>query len=285
MTMDKHRGGWSKMPVSWQKDLSFHEKIRAAPQGDAIAALKLYIVLCLKANFNLTGTLAAGCVQLSLTSLSELVDISRPMVVAGLKLLDEWKIVESEKGRPRILRIVNYDGAAYWAKLPNRPLYGGKSEERVIGLIQMPNRQRGTLHALQLYLYLASIRDKYTQIANLSYDQGKKILGLSRNHFSAAISMLVLELVSVRTSLETKQLKGQSYSTNQYWLRGSESDPFKPNHVDRATDDHERVDDVQDEDNDGDFMLRQRIQRVGPALPPHVRPQRRPPPPIFDDDD
>lgn len=85
------------MPVSWQKDLSFHEKIRAAPQGDAIAALKLYIVLCLKANFNLTGTLDAGCVQLSLTSLSEIVDISRPMVVAGLKLLDEGKLLNLKR--------------------------------------------------------------------------------------------------------------------------------------------------------------------------------------------
>ncbi len=107
--MDEPWGGWSKMPVSWQKDPAFQERIRSAPQGDSIAALKLYIAICLKANFHQTeGGLDAGCVQLSLTSLGELVDVSRPMVVAGLKLLTEWGVVASEVGRPRILRIVNY---------------------------------------------------------------------------------------------------------------------------------------------------------------------------------
>jgi hypothetical protein len=282
--MDKPRqGGWSKMPVSWQKDPSFQERIRSAPQGDAIAALKLYIALCLKANFHPTETLDAGCVQLSLTSLCELVDVSRPMVVAGLKLLAEWGIVAPERGRPTILRIVNYMDTAYWVKLPKRPLYGAKDEDRVTGLVQMPNRRRGTLHALQLYLYLAAIRDKHTHMANLSYDQGKRTLGLSRNQFSSALSMLTLELVTVRTALETKVMTGKSYSTNQYWLRGSRNDPFKTDHVDRATNDLEAWDDVPDDDDIDFDSVMQRNPPARPALLPR-RPGQSRPVPTFDDD-
>jgi hypothetical protein len=283
--MDKGReGGWSKMPVSWQKDPSFQERIRSAPQGDAIAALKLYIAICLKAEFHPTETLDAGCVQLSLTSLCELVDVSRPMVIAGLKLLAEWGIVRSENGRPTILRIVHYVNTPYWVKLPKRPLYGSKDQDHVIGLVQMPNRRRGTLHALQLYLYLAAIRDKQTHIAKLSYDQGKRTLGLSRNQFSAAISMLTLELVTVRTASETKEMTGKSYSTNQYWLRGSRNDPFETDHVDRATNDLEDWDDVLDDDDD--IAFDSVAQRNPPARALRPRPPGQSgPPPTFDDDD
>ena len=279
-------GGWRKMPVSWQKDPAFQEKVRSAPQGHAIAALKLYIALCLKANFHPTDFLAAGCAQLSLTSLSELVDVSRPMVIAGLNLLSSWGVIASEGGRPTVWRIVEYLDAPYWVKLPKRPLYGSKSEERILGLIQLPNRRRDSLHALQLYLYLASIRDKHTFMANLSYEQGKKTLGISRNQFSTAISLLALELVSVRTAIEVKEQTGKNFSSSQYWLRGSRKDPFTPNHHDLATLDlddlEEYLDDVE-YDADFDRLLEsepRRAPKSSQRLPILVRPL-----PQFDQDD
>jgi hypothetical protein len=275
MMAKRPEGGWSKMPVSWQKDPAFQERIRSASQGDAIAALKLYIAMCLKANFHSTEQLLAGCVQLSLTSLVELVDTSRPMVVAGLKLLADWGLIASEGGRPTIWRIVDYIDAPYWVKLPKRPLYGSKDEDRILALVQMPNRRRGTLHALQLYLYLASIRDKHSNKANLSYEQGKRTLGLSRNQFSSALSLLTLELVTVRTALEIKTTTGTRFSSNEYWLRGSPNDPFKPDHADLATPDVDDLgldfDDVAIDDDDPDFgLLAKPDQPVRPTPLPRL---------------
>jgi hypothetical protein len=90
-------------------------------------------------------------------------------------------------------------------------------------------------------------------MANLSYDLGKRTLGLSRNQFSSALSMLTLELVTVRMAVEVKLMTGANFSTNQYWLRGSRRDPFNPDHADRATNDPETLDEASEVDDDFDF--------------------------------
>lgn len=282
--MDNYKEfGWAKMPVSWQKDPEFHKRIRAAQQGDVIAALKLYIAICLKAEFYETDRLPAGSAQLSLTLLCELLDLSRPMVVAGLRLLVEWNVIVRTGGRPTILQIVGFDEPKYWAKLPKRPLYGSKKEDSVQALMQLPNRRRSTLHALQLYLYLASIRDKYTNMAKLSYDLGAKTLGISRNQFTAALSLLAIELVTVRTAAEIQQETGQRFPSNQYWLRGSRHDPYGngPAEGIKSSD--------TDNDNDNDDALGnfewepQRSGRFPPVRRPDVS-SRRPLASGFDDD-
>jgi hypothetical protein len=220
--------GWRKMPVSWQKEPDFQKKIRAADQGSAIAALKIYIAICLKAEYYETERLPAGSAQLSLTALCNMLDLSRPMVVAGINLLVKWGVVARIRARPTILQIVEFESASYWVKLPTRPMYGSKCEDAIETLIHLPNRRRSTLHALQLYLYLASIRDKASNKASLSFDHGTKTLGISRNQFSAAVSLLAENLVTVRTAMAIKDETGQKFSSNQYWLRGSEMDPYRP---------------------------------------------------------
>lgn len=269
---NKREFGWRKMPVSWQKDPEFQQRIRAAPQGAAIAALKIYLAICLKAEFNETDRLPAGSAQLSLTALCELLDLSRPMVVDGLKLLVEWKIVARIGGRPTILKIIGFDEPPYWVKLPKRPLYGSKSEDAIEALVQLPNRKRSTLHALQLYLYLASIRDKHTNMANLSYDQGAATLGISRNHFSLAVSLVTAAgLVTVRTALEIKQQTGRNFSSNQYWLRGSSQDPYRASPAEARFKEIE-IDDTSFEEYLGEHDSgSQRLGRRVPAVDARLR--------------
>jgi hypothetical protein len=269
--------GWRKMPVSWQKDPESQQRIRAAPQGAAIAALKIYLAICLKAEFHETDRLPAGSAQLSLTSLCELLDLSRPMVVDGLKLLVEWNIVARIGGRPTILQIIGFDEPPYWVKLPKRPLYGGKSEDAIEALMQLPNRKRSSLHALQLYLYLASIRDKHSNMAKLSYDQGAATLGISRNHFSSAVSLLAaVGLVTVRTALEIKQQTGQNFSSNQYWLRGSSRDPYRSSPAEASFEEIE-IDDTSYEEFLGDYDSEvQRLDRPIPAADARLRRPQKP---------
>lgn len=220
---------WAKMPCNWQADPLFHTKIRAAPIGDAIAALKLYIGLCLKANYGERATLpSTGCAKQSITKLCELVDLSRPMVIRGLRLLEQWNVIEVLGGRPAVYRIKEYETAKYWTKLPKTYIFGGSTryENQARAFWDMGCRGRHVLHALQLYLYMAAIRDRHTSRATVSYVQIGNVLGLTKNNVSRAITVLTAnDLITVR------QAEGMSDTsrtpTNAYWLRGSEHDPMQ----------------------------------------------------------
>jgi hypothetical protein len=228
---------WSKMPCSWQTDANFHGKLmhseplallgNGLPPGEAIAALKLYVALCLKANFKAGSYLpATGCVQRSISQLCELVGLSRPMTIKGLRKLQEWKIVTTKGGRPAIYHITDYETAKYWTKLPQTHLYAGSNGNRIEPLRAMSNRSKTTLHALQMYLYLAAIRDKKTHLAKVTYDRMTTVLGITRNDISKAISTLISSnLISVRLA-GPDEFFGERPS-NIYWLRGTQAEGRK----------------------------------------------------------
>jgi hypothetical protein len=218
---------WKKMPCSWQKDPNFHSQLKTAPAGTAIAALKLYLALCLKANYEKKDHFPyAGCVQRTITQLGDIVDMSRPMVIRGLTLLKAMDVIEVVLKRPAMYRIKEYDTAPYWTKLPRAHLFGGAKEEAITAINAMGNRGKSVLQALQLYLYLASIRDKDTQRANVSYTQMDMVLGVTRNEVSRAISALVNhDLITVRPGEMTPQAR--RLPGNVYWLRGSDKDPTR----------------------------------------------------------
>jgi len=209
------------MPCNWQTDGAFHCNLGSAT-GEEIAALKLYIALCLKANFSPRSSLpSTGCVQRSISQLCELVGLSRPIAIKGLRKLQQWGLLETKGGRPTIYHVTDYETAKYWTKLPRSHLYGGLKETRIDRLLVMPNRGKTTLHALQMYLYLASIRNRTTSLAKVTYDRLADVLAISRNEVSAAISALVgFELISVRLA-EADEFYGERPS-NVYWLRGTQ---------------------------------------------------------------
>ena len=142
---------WKKMPCTWQKEPSFHKQLKKAPTGTAIAALKLYLALCLKANFEKKDHFpAAGCVQRTITQLEEMVDMSRPMVIRGLYLLKELDVIEVVLKRPAMYRIKEFDTAPYWTQLPRKHLFGGPKESSITAINAMGNRGKSVLQALQI---------------------------------------------------------------------------------------------------------------------------------------
>ena len=216
---------WSKMPCSWQTSKDVHEKIRGAPAGVAIAALKLYIGLCLKANFApRKGLPETGCVRRSIEQLCALVGLSKPMVIAGLKMLVALEVIEPRGGRPATYHITEYETAKYWTKLPRDHLYDGGLGAKMPLLDSLPNRSKATVHALQMYLYLASVRNRDSNKAMVTYERMSEVLGFGRNDISRAISSLVsAELISVRLG-EVDDFHRSDRPCNVYWLRGSISD-------------------------------------------------------------
>lgn len=212
---------WSKMPCGWQTQPNHHQAIISSDRGDAIAALKLYITLCLKANFLPNATFSSsGCVKKSITDFCKLTKLSRPMVVRGFRQLKIWGFVTSKAGRPTIYQINNYDDAKYWVKLPRSHLFSTPNERVITKLISLSNRRSASLHALQLYLYLASISNGVSKKAKVTYDKISEVLGVNRNEVSRAISLLIAcDLVTVRQ--DDTDIEQHMHSCNVYTLRGS----------------------------------------------------------------
>lgn len=210
---------FSKMPSVWQDDASVHKQLRALPVGTAIAALKLYLAMCVKATFPESDE-ADGKVCCSLAQWVEYTTLSRPMVIRGFRALVDLGLVLRIGARPVIYEIDGYQSHPRWAKLPTKVLLGShfRTNDLVEGLRAVSNRGQPSFEALQLYLYLATIRDRNTDQAKVTYDKISEKLLMGRNAISRAISTLVgANLIGVRTD----STPAGSYGSNVYWLSGT----------------------------------------------------------------
>jgi hypothetical protein len=222
--------GWAKMPCSWQLLPDRHAVLSGNSPGQVIAALKIYLSMCLYANFGPNGRFAAaGCTQRSVTAWCRSLKLSRPVAISGLRLLNATGIAERLGGRPETYRIADYETARYWTRLPKTYLLGS-TPRQVEKLASFPSRGRSAANALRLYVYIAAVRDRKTFAATVGYTKIIDTLGLSRNAVSSAISMLVEhELVTVRNN-KLAELHMVGYdgpiprdiyvATNTYFLRG-----------------------------------------------------------------
>lgn len=211
---------WVRMPTWWTGKTEIHQALADAPTGVAIAALKLYLAICSRASRKSTEFLPrVGSVCETVSNWVEIVGVSRPMAIQGLRLLIELGLLEQLQRRPGIHALVGYDGPGYWTRLPHKHLAGSGSSERILRLVEMSNRSRVTLHALQVYVYLASIRDRKTLQATVSYLRMTEVLVMQRAEVSQALSALAAhQLVSMRQNdydpIAQRKLPGV------YWLKG-----------------------------------------------------------------
>lgn len=212
---------FSKMPAWWQTQPLMHAAIRAVPSGEAIAAMKLYVTLCLKTNFKANELLPEpGSVRRPLTQLCVWAGVSKPMAIAGLRHAAAWQWISVETGKPYVYRITGYNEPGSWAKLPTAHLAAGAAGGKVRRLHDLSNRMAITRGALQMYLYLACIRDRATGLARVGYERLTEVLGLDRNQVAAAIGFLINhELITARLGVVDEFSAGERPS-NVYWLRG-----------------------------------------------------------------
>nr|WP_311530880.1 hypothetical protein [uncultured Ralstonia sp.] len=214
------RTQWAKMPCGWQTDFFVHHQINGMPAGQAIAALKIYIGLVCRATYRKRDDLPApGCARLTLSDLCELLDVSRPMVVAGIGRLLELELIELLEKRPAVYRLAKFETCDYWTKLPSGYLYGADSMRKLFKIADLSNRSGATLHALQLYLYLASVRDKHTLKATVSYTRMDDTLCMTRNEISRGLSLLISHSL-IGSRLGDPDPATRKRPANVYWLQG-----------------------------------------------------------------
>lgn len=215
------KGQWAKMPCTWQANADFHECFDGYSAGETIAAMKLYICICLRA-LNSTDDPRAGTCDKTLRELSALTGLSKPQVLRGTEVLKDLRLITVRVGRPNRYRLLRYNRCPNWTKLPSAYLFAGSQGKEIRRLRGIPNRGTVAAAALRLYLYLASIRDRKNK-ARVSYDRICEVLWVSRNTVSSAISLLVgNQLISVRGPGDSQEDMTVENS-NQYWLLGPTS--------------------------------------------------------------
>lgn len=216
---------WAKMPCGWQQQEVTQKALRAAPVGEAIAALKLYLATCMLANFNPTSALPrAGSVKLSLVVFAKKTGMTKPLAIKGMRLLESVGLLRREIGKPITYVLSEYDTCSHWTKLPKKYLLGSDPRE-MERLATLPNRGQEIFEALQFYIYIASIRNKSTDKAMATYETITDTLGMSRNAVSRVISTLCAKnLISMRPEESFDHLRPR----NVYWLLGRVEELKKP---------------------------------------------------------
>lgn len=230
---------WAKLPIRWVHEGglgTFTDRvIRKKPMGwpltgnievevevevealrnECIAALRLYLVLCCKANFE-TGLATVTYPQLTL-----LAKMSRAVISRSLKRLEQEKLIARQPQALKegtAVRIEKWNDEYAWGKIPKAWLRKG-SGERLLLLAEF-NYSKASFDALKVFIAILAHRDRHRSgIASLSYDKLSSITGVPRWSIADAITKLYgMELISFRQG-DYRDLDAM-LRTNRYLVRG-----------------------------------------------------------------
>jgi DNA-binding transcriptional ArsR family regulator len=144
-----------------------------------VAAL---ILLAVIAHHTDTDT---GIARVTYDELGARASLSRSMIAAGLKVLEERGLVV-RNGRS-IYQLSSFNPNERWAKLPAAGLYNNDS---AIAFREFQKRKRVELDALKLYFLIASRRSKELNLALLTYENMEARTGVLRHRIKHAITLL-----------------------------------------------------------------------------------------------
>lgn len=187
-------------PTWWVRtDAGMKEFPGGEASGKNIAALKCVFGLSTAVDFHTRKA------KLSLSDLEKLTGLSRPMVIRGLKTLEELKIVKIGKDghvHEYELTVLNTD--ENWGKVPY---------DRVLKqLPTMPNRGAIPLTALKIYFLLIALRPNKYETVSIGYDTIEQYLGCQRAHIRPALDILYTHtLISVALEGEERRRRHNAY--------------------------------------------------------------------------
>lgn len=233
------RSQWAKLPIRWIHEgglTKFTDRaIRKVPLGgplmssievdaevdvealrnECIAALRLYLVLCCRADFK------TGLAEVTYPQLTLLAKMSRALISRSLKRLEGERLIERQPQASKsgtTVRIEGWNDKYGWGKIPKLWLHDGGSERML--LLAEFNYCKASLDALKVFIAILSHRDRTRAgIATLSYDKLSIITGVPRYRVADAITKLYdMELVSFRQG-DYRDLSPMD-RTNRYLVRG-----------------------------------------------------------------
>lgn len=220
MTQVKQVPLWAKMPIEWiQSDglRKFKSMTIEQPTADdgskqrarrklevpdrlernrSIAALKLYIAICIRTDFH------TGQAKTSYDELITLTGMSRPIVARSLKQLEEQgRITRTEQSlrSGTLIYVCGWLEDKFSGQLPKRWLYDGNQGRSLLRLREF-KFDWASFYALKVYLTILAFRDKHRfGLTIITYDRINQSTGIGRHRVADAITMLYqMELISFR---------------------------------------------------------------------------------------
>ncbi|MDO6173219.1 helix-turn-helix domain-containing protein, partial [Enterobacter hormaechei] len=182
------------------------------------AALMLYIAITMKSS----EEPGMSPVKITYNRLSEMTGISRELIREGTTILESLEMISVEKvGRNNIYKLINKRMKGGWCKIPVKPLM--TEDGKVISPFkELRLRRKIELHAIKIFLYLASVRDNHTEFSVASYETIRKAIGASDKDISRALTLLSIIGLLARVSSE-KAEDNKVNQPNRYYLIGYKS--------------------------------------------------------------
>ncbi|HGP1218874.1 MarR family transcriptional regulator [Pseudomonas aeruginosa] len=217
MTKTKKKSEWAKLPLRWihkgglQTFTDMKLKKTRVPEGQewteallhdrearntCIAALRLYLVLCCRADYK------SGEAAVTYPELMKLAQMSRPIVARSItRLVTAGLIRKKEQTRKEgsVIIIERWNDDYAWGKIPKLKLYDGNEAGQMLLLAQF-NFSKSSFHAIKVYMALMAFRDRSAEgIAVVSYDKIAQVTGIARCYVAEAINRLyAMDLISYR---------------------------------------------------------------------------------------
>jgi hypothetical protein len=168
---------WCALPTWWTRQLGLPNFTAGGQAGASLAALKVVTGVALLANYH------SRKARSSLTDLSEITGLSRPMVLEGTAVLQELKILRVDKSN----HVNEYELTQHhlddkWCKLPHDNLRAHLKE--------ISNRGAVPLAALKIYLQLAAIRPNESPVVALTHEKMREFTGIQKAHVRRGLDIL-----------------------------------------------------------------------------------------------
>lgn len=215
-----------KMPSRWVrypgqggglKAFSWQEPNRSR----SIAGLMLYIALLHNVHEQATSLHPAGTARVSYTDLQDITGLSRTVIAAGLRKLEEQNIIRINKeGKTSTYQLVDAYFEKEWGKLPFRALY--KSGKSIGFFYDLKLRKKVELDALKVYLLIVAFRDSALNYMSMAYPKISEYTGVQKNHIKSAVSFLVVNNLIQVDQLSNAETREQDPTNrvNHYRLVG-----------------------------------------------------------------
>lgn len=197
---------WSMLPTWWYPHGIVLPELRGGGSaGGSQAALRVLLALATAPRPPATFVGSA-----SLSDLQEWTQLSRPMVVKGIKDAVAAGLIEFDAGKQGLkstYRLVRVDegSAGGWAKIPNAEV-----RQRIP---RLSHRGDVALAALKIYLTLLAARPNQNMVVALKHETLRAKTGCQTRHVRSAISLLAIEgLLQVRDSEDALPHRVQRYA-------------------------------------------------------------------------
>jgi len=149
--------------------------------------------------------------------LSHATGLSRSLIRQGLQRLEELEVI-TPRGSPQNRSYELAWDQEGWFKLPCRAIVDGGSI-KPFHLFTL--RSRFEMHAMKLYLYFASIRDRNAAYSQATYEKIHERLGIPERDIRRGVAVLINAGLLQNVAREEAGLASKWSRPNSYYLTGS----------------------------------------------------------------